>query len=304
MGITDTGLAQATGALGKAKGVAGKTKGAVGKGQAAGKKLFWPLAATFLSGMLLGALSLIDPFNPDGINMAKVILGASTVGALVAGVYWAFRYLQSEEGGRSFWREFGVTALAALALGLGMVLAHLLLPELFGMGSSALAWVICPASIGVLLPMLLDWVFRAAIEFEPQRYELWHFPLNYRERQHAWNRDRIVIANFHFKRDEREGISTSVSVKLPEDAQLGELVYLFIKDYNENRFPNTPILDLTRPDGGLGWIFRKPRQILIGGRKWSWSSHILDPQLTIAENKITRDSDVIFERVFEGKQAS
>lgn len=307
MADQDNGFREAQGTASKGVGAAGKAKGAAAKGQAVGGKLFVPLLVILLIGVALGAMSLIDPFAPGAIHIPRVMLVVSALGSLAIGIHLAYRHGRIADDERRFWPELGVVALATLALGIGMALAHAFLPGLLNgllktRGSDVFTWVIAPTAVALLLPTLLVWAFRAAMAFEPRRYELWHYPKNYREQQHTWNRDRIVIANFHFKRKEQEDITTTVNVKLPEDAELGELAYLFIKDYNENRFPNTPITSLRNDDGSLGWVFRKPRYVLRKQRKWTWKEDVLDPRLTIAQNGITRDSDVYFQRVFQENQ--
>jgi len=302
MADQDNGFREAQGTASRGVGTAGKAKGAAAKGQAVGGKLFVPLLVILLIGVVMGSMSLIDPFTPGTIHIPRAMLILSALGSLAIGIQLAYRHGRIADDERRFWPELGVVALATLAVGIGMVLAHAFLPGLVDMGSSVFIWVIVPTAVAVLLPTLLVWAFRAAIALEPKHYETWHFPKNYREQQHTWNRDRIVIANFHFKRKEQEDITTTVNVKLPEDAELGELAYLFIKDYNENRFPNTPITGLLNDDGTLGWVFRKPRYMLRKQRKWVWKEDVLDPRLTIAQNGITRDSDVYFQRVFQENQ--
>lgn len=282
---------------GVAKGTSGAAKaGAMGsKAKARGGKTFLRVLVMVLLGLLLGALSLIDPFGAAGVRLSRLIFFSSTAGSLLIGIWLA----PKPEEGNGLWAHLGSTCIAALGSFAGMVLGHLLLPGLFTMGSSAFTWVVTPTAVAALLPTLIVLTFRAAVGFSPKRYDLWYYPKNYREQQHTWNRDRIVIANFHFKRKQQEDLITTVNVKLPEDAELGELIYLFIKDYNENRFPNAPITNLRTDDGKVGWLFRKPRYVFRKQRKLVWSQAILDPKLTIGQNGITRDSDVYFDRVIQ-----
>lgn len=300
----DPGYGTARASASKGVSAAGKAKGALGKGNALGGKFFLFVALVLLIGVLFGALSLFDPFAPGSINIPKTILFVSALASLAVGIYIAAKAARQAEEDRHFWAELGKALMAAIAFGLGLVIGHALLPGLFvDMGSSAFTWIVAPVCVLVLLPTLLSWAFRAAMQFEPERYELWLYPKNYREQQQTWNRDRIVISNFHFKRKENEDIHTTVNVKLPEDAELGELIYLFIKDYNENRYPNAPITQLRQDDGSVGWVFRKPRYLLRKQRKMQWGEAILDPKLTIAQNKITRDCDIFFDRIHKDPDA-
>lgn len=288
-----SGLGSSRAAASQGLSGAAKTQGALGR------KLFRFLVILFILGVLLGSLSLLDPLMSDADQFSKAMFLISALGSLAIGIHFANRSAKLRDDQNTLWSEMAVSALATLAVGLGLVLAHFLFPMVFDQGSSVFVWVIAPAAIAVMFPTLLVWAFKAALELEPRKYAIWYYPKNYREQQHTWNREQIVIANFHFKRKEQEDITTTVNVKLPEDAEFGELTYLFIKDYNENRFPNSPITGLHNDHGTLGWIFRKPRYLLRKQRKWAWTVDILDPKLTIAENKVTRDSDIYFERVFE-----
>lgn len=299
-----TGFRGARSTVSKGTSAAGKVKSAAAKGKALGGKPVLSIAILFLLGLLIGSLALVNPSIPGMIPIPKAILLLSATFSLSIGIFLVVRIGRRPDGERNFWRELGVISLAGLVVAVGMILAHILLPDLVGSGSDAFVWSIVPATLVILLPLLLVWSFRAAVTFEARRYELWYYPKNYREQQHTWNRDRIVIANFHFKRKENEDIITTVNVKLPEDAELGELAYLFIKDYNENKFPNSPITGLHDDDGVVGWLFRKPRYLLRKQRKWTWTEDILDPRLTIAENRITRDCDVHFVRVYQENQVA
>jgi len=300
----DPGYGTARASASKGASAAGKAKGALGKGKALGGKTFLLALIVLVIGIVFGALSLLDPFAPGNINIPKAVLFVSALASLIVGIQISAKAAQLPEEYRHFWTELGKALIAAIAFGLGLIIGHYFLPGLFtDLGSSAFTWVVAPVCVLVLLPTLLSWAFRAAMQFEPERYELWNYPKNYREQQQTWNRDLIVIANFHFKRKENEDIFTTVNVKLPEDAELGELVYLFIKDYNENRYPNAPITELRQDDGSVGWNFRRPKYLLRKQRKFQWAEDILDPKLTIAQNKITRDCDVFFDRIHQAPDA-
>lgn len=294
------GIAQARGAASKGLSGAAKAQSTARKAQAVGGKEVLLLVLCVLIGLVCGALSLLDPFAESAISIPHAMLFISGLVALLLGI-WVSAWLGTRfEGDRRFWTEFSIAVLVSLCLGAGLAIDHFFLPGIVGREDPTyFGWVVAPSCVMVLLPLLLLWAFHAAISFEPKRYPLWVYPKNYREQQHAWSRDRIVIANFHFKRKEQEDIITTVNVKLPEDAELGELAYLFIKDYNENRFPNAPITGLRLDDGSLGWVFRKPRYLLRKQRRLAWTQDMLDPKMTIAQNRITRDSDVYFERVFQ-----
>lgn len=283
-----------------AKGMSGASKaGTVGKkAYAWGGKFLLHAALYLVLGILLGALSLIDTLRPNGAFTPTVLLSITAVVCLVLGIFHTNWVTGRGEGQRQFWPELGMVLVVALALALGILVGHLS-PPLFDLGVGVFAWNAAAASGMLMMPMLLWWTFGAGLAYEPRRYELWFYPKHYREQQPTWNKDRVMIANLHFNRKANEDIHTTVNARLPEEALLGELIYLFIKDYNENRFPNDPIKDLRRDDGSLGWLFVRKRFVFTKQRRWAWSTKVLDPALTVFQNGISRDADVYLERVIE-----
>lgn len=291
--------AQAKGVQRNVKGQIKMAKAAQAKAAKLDRKLVLHILLFLLLGVVVGTLSLIPFFGEQNGATPKLVFGGSTLLCVLLGVLHEGWLARRAEGDRSFLPELLVSLITMIFTGAGIWLGHRFLPLLGGdkEGQSAFALIMAPAAIGLLIPHLLLLAFEAAARFGPRRYLLWFYPFDHREREPLWNKDRIVIANLHFRRTEHEPQVTTVNARLPMDAPLGDLIHLFMKDYNENRFPGNPIGDLGYSDGSLGWIFRTRRFLLPSKRRLPWSSRVLDPALSIAENGIGRDSDIFFHRV-------
>lgn len=249
-------------------------------------------------GLLLGTLAFVDFFGSHQGSVPKMVFLATAVLCIPVGMLHEAWIARRAEGLRATGPELLITAITALFVGFGIFLGHWLFPLIPGAGGvGEFAWFIALAAIAVVVPHLLLLAFEAAFAFEPRQYQLWYFPVNEREREPHWSADRIVIANLHFKRKEYEEGATTVNVRLPLDAGLGDMIHLFVRDYNENRFPGNPIEELHYTDGSLGWMFSTRRFLLPKRRKLPVSRRVLDPTLTVAENGIARDADIYFQRV-------
>jgi hypothetical protein len=272
-------------------------KAAQSKAAKLDRKMVLHMLLFLLFGLVLGTLAFVEFFGKHGGSVPKVVFLATAVLSIPLGMLHEAWLVRRAEGDRSPGAELLVTFITMLFLGVGIFLGHWLFPSLRSGGQPDFAWILALSSLGMIVPHLLLNAYEAAYAFEPRRYLLWYFPEDHREREPLWDKDRIVIANLHFKRKEYEPLVTTVNARLPLDAALGELVYLFVKDYNENRFPGSPIESLQHTDGSLGWLFHTRRFLLAKRRKLAFSTRVLDPSLTIAENGIGRNADIYFERV-------
>lgn len=280
------------------KGQLKMAKAAQSKAAKLDRKMVLHMLLFLLLGLGIGCLAFVDLFGTHQGSMFKTVFLGSMLLCLPAGMLHEGWLARRAEGSRSLGPELLVTLITAIFTGLGIFLAHRFFPLIPGAGGvPSFAWFMALSAIGVLVPHLVMLVYEAAFAFEPRRYTLWFFPTNEREREPRWSADRIVIANLHFKRKEYEPGMTTVNVRLPLDAGLGEMVHLFVKDYNENRFPGNPIEDLHYEDGSLGWLFSTRRFLFPKRRRLAVSRRVLDPTLTVAENGIGRDADIYFQRV-------
>ena len=284
------------------KGQLKMAKAAQSKAAKFDRKMVLHMLLYILFGLVLGALAFFEFFGKYEGSVPKMVFLFTSVLCIPVGMLHEGWLVRRAEGVRTPGAELLITFITMLFLGLGLFLGHFFFPTLsLALGSSggepAFAWIMALSSLGMLLPHLMLLAYEAAYAFEPRAYQLWFFPEDHREREPLWDKDRIVIANLHFKRKEHEPLITTVNARLPMDASLGELVYLFVKDYNENRFPGSPIEEIGYADGSLGWLFHTRRFLLSKRRKLAFSTRVLDPSLTVAENAIGRDADIYFQRV-------
>ncbi|HNE81382.1 MAG TPA: TssN family type VI secretion system protein [Flavobacteriales bacterium] len=290
--------AQAKGVQRNVKGQLKMAKAAQSKAAKLDRKLVLHMLLFLLLGLVVGSWAFVSFFGEERGNVPKLVFGASVLGCVLLGMLHERWLVRRAEGERSLWPELLITLITMAFTGIGLWLGHHFFPILLGdPGQAVFALSMSWSAIGLLIPHLVLLAFDAASRFEPRRYLLWFYPFEHREREPIWNKDRIVIANLHFRRKEHDPEVTTVNARLPMDAPLGELVHLFIKDYNENRFPGNPIGDLGYSDGSLGWVFRTRRFLLPSKRRLPWSSRVLDPARSIADNGIDRDADIFFHRV-------
>ena len=266
------------------------------------RKMVLHMLLYILFGLVLGTMAFAEFFGKYGVSVPKVVFLITALLCVPLGMLHERWLVRRAEGVRSPGAELLITFITMLFLGIGIFLGHLFFPALaraldLSGGESGFAWILALSALGMLIPHLMLLAYEAAYAFEPRAYQLWFFPEDHREREPLWDKDRIVIANLHFKRKEHEPLVTTVNARLPMDASLGELIYLFVRDYNENRFPGSPIEEIGYSDGSLGWLFHTRRFLLSKRRKLAFSTRVLDPALTVAENAIGRDADIYFQRV-------
>jgi hypothetical protein len=192
--------------------------------------------------------------------------------------------------------EFLLTFVVALMSAVGLFLMHLFIPSFVtSMGDVGyFAFMMSSSAIWLLVPFLMFHAHMAASDIERPVYPLWYYPKNYMEKQPTWDREKVVYANMVFEPTYGEGRVKKIEVRLPMEANLGEVIYLFINDYNENKSPDNPINNLRKEDKSIGWLFSSPKRLgkLKIGKKY------LDPELSIEENMILPQQDINFERIF------
>lgn len=253
-------------------------------------------------GALLGISVLIPFYSVPEYSLLSFTFVAVALLSLLFGFWHIARANKKidwfDEG--KFSGKFLLTIGVAFVLCLGIVLIYNLVPLIFsrfqGNVNFSISVIIGAATITSTIPFLFSRTFEAAMAIEPKEYALWEYPENYIEKQPTWNRDRIIFANLHFRRKEHENFVTTIKVKLPKEAIFGELIVLFLRDYNENRSPDNPIIGLSKRDGVEGWLFstdNKGITSLIKKRK------LIDTEKTVEENGIQEDGHVYFERILK-----
>ncbi len=139
------------------------------------------------------------------------------------------------------------------------------------------------------VPLLLLQSFEAAYDIPAAAYSVWQYPAgNPIELPDEKEGERLYVIGFEIAKSPTDARRTYFRAKAPEEMLLGDLYYHFINDYNE-QFSETPIR-YTDKEAMHKWLFRtKP--------KWYNFSKVLDPALTVNENKIKENTVIICERV-------
>lgn len=301
--------AQAKSSFAQSKAVQSKAKSKFARGKAVQAKVARFDKATvkhlliFLAvGLGLGCTVFIPFFSFPEMPLAKYTYIALAVTGVLVGL-WSHKragrkiewYTDTKFSSR-VWTALGVY----FALFLGIFIIYVCISMLTDLAevSLVLSLLMASAPVTSLIPLFFSESFERAWAIEPKEYSLWMYPENYIEKQPTWNKERIVFANLHFKRNPNENLVTTVKVKLPKEALLGELVYLFIRDYNENRSPENPIVRIAAKDGVDGWLFKTNNRGIAALFK---KRRYVDTDNTIEENRIEEDQDLFFERVINSE---
>jgi len=287
------------------KGVKGKMKMAkAAKAKAArfSKPVIVYLLKYLLVGILLGFLVFVPLFGAFDGSMVKVLYAGLSLISLLLGMRHVNRlYTKIDWANENrFGPEFLLTIGVSLLLAIGFFLVYRFLPMLFSFlkdqvsPAAAFSWLLASTAVCFWIPYLLYQVFLSTLEVKPREYVLWYYPKDYREQQPTWNRDKVVFANLMFNPTHSEPKRVKkIEAKLPLEANLGEIIYLFINDYNENKSPDDPIDTLRWDNDSLGWLFSVP--VKIG--KLKVGKRYLDPEITIEENLIKEQDHINFIRI-------
>jgi len=207
----------------------------------------------------------------------SVIMGMIHVKKLYDKIEWA-----RED---SYFKELGFTLLISLfALGINYSLISFLIQPDY----SKVALFISCAYFGFSLPYLWSKALRFALLIPDKIYAYWDYPRQPIEPSSEWQRDKFVYANLIFTKSLEDETESTVKAKLPLDAKFGELIYLFVEDYNEHKNPEFPIVDLHNAEGNLKWYFKAKKR---------FGMSAIDPNLTVAANKLRDEQTIYFGRI-------
>lgn len=138
------------------------------------------------------------------------------------------------------------------------------------------------------VPVLLLHTFDAAMEIPMPAYKTWQYPEKPIDLPDEKENEHLYVIGFEIPKKVTDHKKTYFRAKAPEDMLLGDLFYHFINDYNDLH-SETPI-EYSSGNIVQDWVFRtKP--------KWNTFSKVLDPDLTVNENRIRENTVIICERV-------
>jgi len=147
--------------------------------------------------------------------------------------------------------------------------------------------------LAFFVPVSLFYTFQAAYNIPDPVFASWIYPVHQIDMPDERPNEKLVVIAFEIAKKESSELKTNFRAKGPENMRLGDLYYHFINDYNELH-SETTIDFADKHHESYEWWFRlKP--------KWYQSNKILDPELTVKENKIKENSVIICER-FEAIQ--
>ncbi|MEO6328780.1 MAG: TssN family type VI secretion system protein [Ginsengibacter sp.] len=144
--------------------------------------------------------------------------------------------------------------------------------------------------LAFFIPLSVLNTFEAAYSIPAAEFNIWQYPLNDPiELPDEKAGEKVLVIAFEIAKKKADMVKTNFRAKGPETMKLGDLYYHFINDYNDVQ-SETPIRyaddDLTTHE----WWFRvKP--------KWYQLERILDPELSIRENRIKENTIIICERI-------
>jgi hypothetical protein len=144
--------------------------------------------------------------------------------------------------------------------------------------------------LAFFVPVSLYYTFEAAYDIPDPVFATWIYPLHEPiDLPDEKANEKLVVIAFEIAKKTDSPVKTNFRAKSPETMKLGDLYYHFINDYNE--FHSETTIDFgNESNTSYEWWFRlKP--------KWYQPNCILDPELTIRENKIKENSVIICERI-------
>lgn len=144
--------------------------------------------------------------------------------------------------------------------------------------------------LAFFIPLSVYHCFEAAYSIPQSRFPLWQYPLNNPiELPDEQPNEKVLVIAFEASKKNTDKTKTNFRAKGPETMKLGDLYYHFINDYNEFQ-SETPIQFTENDHSPNEWWFRvKP--------KWYQRQRILDPELTVRENRIRENAVIICERI-------
>lgn len=142
--------------------------------------------------------------------------------------------------------------------------------------------------LAFFVPVSLFYTFEAAYNIPNPVFASWIYPIHQQiDLPDEKPNEKLLVIAFEIAKKTSSPLKTNFRAKGPETMKLGDLYYHFINDYNELHSETT--IEYEKNHESHEWWFRiKP--------KWYQSNRILDPELTIRENKIRENTTIICER--------
>jgi len=150
--------------------------------------------------------------------------------------------------------------------------------------------------LAFFLPLVFYWTYAAFIAIPFEIYKVWQYPRGNVDEINFDGLDfnKLMVLELEFSRQPDDVDRLRVKAKAPADITFGDWFRKFIDDYNY-KFPNSSIV-YAKDDGDMhGWVFYCKRSFFHRRR-------LLDPDQTIAQNKIEEHITITSKRVVEHQE--
>lgn len=184
-------------------------------------------------------------------------------------------------------------AFQLLVMLLAIVLGGYLFTVIFNLCSGAKGGFVAATCISSFpLPAIFYWTYLAFIDIPFEIFKVWQYPKSAETISFdGEDFNKLMVLQLEFSRRPEDRDRLKVKAKAPDKITFGDWFKKFIDDYNQ-KFPNNPISYGEANGVPNGWIFYCKKSFLHRRR-------LLDPTLTIAENRIKEHVSIISKRVVE-----
>ena len=196
-----------------------------------------------------------------------------------------FFYANSQEKGKATLGE--ILFMLAIVFFIVVVFSSMMY---FLQNKNFLFFPMAMSMLAFFIPLSVYHSFEAAYTIPESNFPVWQYPLNSTiELPDEQPNEKILVIAFEASKKVTDAVKTNFRAKGPETMKLGDLYYHFINDYNEFQ-SETPIQYAENEYSPQEWWFRvKP--------KWYQWQRVLDPELTMRENRIKENTVIICERI-------
>jgi hypothetical protein len=143
-----------------------------------------------------------------------------------------------------------------------------------------------------ILPVFIYHAFKAYYSIPKKEYKKWYYPVGQAiDDPSDRELEAPFVITFEFEKKFDDPNVTSFRAKAPRYMKFGRLFYFFINDYN-SRHQESKIEYIYDKSKSFGWIFYIKSN-------WYDSYTYINPEETIAENKIEENSVIICKRIMD-----
>jgi uncharacterized membrane protein len=141
-----------------------------------------------------------------------------------------------------------------------------------------------------VLPQFLSTAFSAYRAIPQEIHKVWYFPLHADEVDYDnIDTSTIYMLELEYSKSINDPRITNTKLRAPLAMKFGDWFRSFIENYNY-KYENDPIQYMGDDQTPLGWMFYTKASAL-------GTAKFIDPDLTIAENKITEKNIILAKRV-------